>query len=255
MATIFVLRLNGLRVMIDLEDTKPFPLTLTDPAIKARADLEQSLAGRLDPISMLPRARPTVHDSAPFKAMAKYTASATPIVDELRLVPGPPPWHFALGSFSRNPNTADGTLRGWELPDPDAEELLAASGYHIEPESTAVAPAPPLSATPAEQSPMADVNPPEPRLKNQRKSDADTAEDLTSTARKLLRALSKLKATDLAEARGRNEIADEAKVGNADSRHCRRAFDQLKSHGFIESKRGVGTWITRAGRTALKTRQ
>jgi hypothetical protein len=82
-----------------------------------------------------------------------------------------------------------------------------------------------------------------------------TLDNLTRTTWKLLRALRDLEAFDAETAVSRDQIVSRAKIGNANSKNVRDAFKSLRALGLIETRRNVGTWLTRAGLDALKTRR
>jgi hypothetical protein len=86
--------------------------------------------------------------------------------------------------------------------------------------------------------------------------DPANLDDLTPTAWKLLKTLSKLRATSTEKAVTRERIVEEAAdVGNADSGHVRAAFKKLVDKELIASRPNVGTWIRQAGLDALKRHQ
>jgi hypothetical protein len=83
---------------------------------------------------------------------------------------------------------------------------------------------------------------------------AFSLEDLTTTARKLLKAIRELTAIGPDRARTHVEICETARSGHHDSQHNKDAFKRLLDRGLIASKRNVGTWLTRAGLSELDKR-
>jgi hypothetical protein len=83
---------------------------------------------------------------------------------------------------------------------------------------------------------------------------ASSRDDLTPTAWKLLEATRDVGAVDTGKAVGRGAIAAKARVGNHDSKHVQEALKRLTSRGYLDAKRGHGTWITEDGNKALNKR-
>jgi hypothetical protein len=86
------------------------------------------------------------------------------------------------------------------------------------------------------------------------KQQAQSLDDLTPTAWKLLRAIRQLDATSAETAKSRPVISARAGTGNHDSDHNKAAFRQLSDLGLITAKKRVGTWLTDAGMSALNKR-
>jgi hypothetical protein len=81
-----------------------------------------------------------------------------------------------------------------------------------------------------------------------------TTGGLTPLARKLLRAYRDLEAWSSEEPTTQGQVVAAAagKVGHVNSPKVRDAFDLLEALRFVETKRGVGTWLTRGGLAARK---
>jgi hypothetical protein len=78
-----------------------------------------------------------------------------------------------------------------------------------------------------------------------------TIEEPTRNDLKLLIAMKRLGATDLACAVSRQQIVDRAKTGNAESKHSRESFNRLKAMELIETVPKAGTWLTESGLSLL----
>jgi len=78
-----------------------------------------------------------------------------------------------------------------------------------------------------------------------------TSASLTTTDRKLLRAMRDMGATDFECAASQNRITARAKTGNVDSKHNQQSFKRLKDMELVGSARRVGTWLTPKGLSLL----